>query len=543
MKYFYSKNILFSFLLLSLYCNLSAGQKQALSSNIKLDSLQVYSTIVNTGVLKNYVSTNTRGGWDNYAISIGSREDSLPSMAWLMGGYTDNNYLWAGSIWISADRKDIRLYSETCNDFKFKPTNQHTGEPMEVSFSMTDELADSVYYVGAKVICKVYAWMQPLIDDFLIYELFIINGSGQLMEDVYVGLHMDCDVSSAGGGKASTSYGRDDDVDYYIGVDENGNNESISYMFDSDNYNISEDDTGGRFLPKESMGYIGSRILESPVTKWGGEEDKLSGHIWNGWGTWAEYGGTFERQNGAWYMHREEIKGSPPSVHDYRYIQSVGPWDLAANDTLVIAFGIGIGNGLDGLRRNLQFAYDLYRIKDLGPKISSYSPVADTVVTYVGESTDFYIKGRDGVLYRWGFNEYVVSNYESIYSYKAIQKDLGENIVFGTVTDNQYSNSKHWVLIVNPVKKFELLQNYPNPFNGFTTIPFELGKDGNVKITVYDILGSKVKTLINKSLTFGKHKIIWDGTDSNGNAVSSGFYFYQIKSKDYLKAKRLLLLR
>jgi Secretion system C-terminal sorting domain len=517
-------------------------QKPILLNKTTTDTANIYSTIINTGALTHYVSTNTRGGWDNYAIHIGSKEDSLPSMEWWEGGYADNNYLYEGYIWVSTDRKDVRLYSETCNDFKVQQSDPYSGEPMIISFSMTDALADSIYHIGAKVICKVYAWNQPIVDDFLIYEILVINTSGQSMEDVYVGLHMDCDVSSAGGTYNNYGFNRDDIDGFYMGADTNGNNESISYMFDGDLFVFPGEDTGGRYNPKESLGYLGSRLLHCPPSKNGVPKDRQSGHQADNWGTWAGYG-DLGWWNGWSVMHQEEFEASTNYPQDWRYMQTAGPWQLFADDTLTIAFGIGIGVGLDGLRENLQYAYDVYKSMAYRPKILDYFPKSDTVIAYVGESIKFCVRGEDNMIYRWGINDNLLGNYDSTYAFRASKFNIGKNVLIGTVSDNQYSHTKRWVLIVKPAKKYELSQNYPNPFNGITTIPFELQKDGSVNITIYDVLGRKVKTLINKPYTFGKHTISWDGTDAKSNNVSSGIYLYRIKSNNYSKTKRLLLLR
>jgi len=96
--------------------------------------------------------------------------------------------------------------------------------------------------------------------------------------------------------------------------------------------------------------------------------------------------------------------------------------------------------------------------------------------------------------------------------------------------------------VLHPVNN-KLFQNHPNPFNGMTIIPFELRKSGIVKITIFDLLGKEVKTLINQSFKIGKYEITWDGKDKSGKTVSSGFYFYQIKSADFQQTKRLLFLK
>jgi hypothetical protein len=77
---------------------------------------------------------------------------------------------------------------------------------------------------------------------------------------------------------------------------------------------------------------------------------------------------------------------------------------------------------------------------------------------------------------------------------------------------------------------FELKGNYPNPFNPSTKIVFRLQSNEVVKITIYDILGNKVKDLFNEALQKGEHEISWDGNDNNMNSLPSGVYIYQVRS-------------
>jgi hypothetical protein len=86
--------------------------------------------------------------------------------------------------------------------------------------------------------------------------------------------------------------------------------------------------------------------------------------------------------------------------------------------------------------------------------------------------------------------------------------------------------------------KFELYQNYPNPFNPSTTIQFDLPKDSKVNITIYDILGRPVTTLVNGIKKAGSYKIIW-----NASRLASGVYFYRLQTDDYITTKKLLLLK
>ena len=85
---------------------------------------------------------------------------------------------------------------------------------------------------------------------------------------------------------------------------------------------------------------------------------------------------------------------------------------------------------------------------------------------------------------------------------------------------------------------FELHQNYPNPFNPTTTIEFHLDRNQRVSVTVYNLLGQKVVTLLDKSLNTGTHEVIWDAT---GHA--SGVYFYRLKTESVSKVKKMVLLK
>jgi hypothetical protein len=103
----------------------------------------------------------------------------------------------------------------------------------------------------------------------------------------------------------------------------------------------------------------------------------------------------------------------------------------------------------------------------------------------------------------------------------------GENVIFG----------------------YSLGQNYPNPFNPNTCIDFDLPRSCQVKLEIYNILGSKVKTLVNEKLNSGHQFVTWDGKDDQGKEVASGVYFYRLsatsagKTEEFSLTKRMLLLR
>jgi hypothetical protein len=90
---------------------------------------------------------------------------------------------------------------------------------------------------------------------------------------------------------------------------------------------------------------------------------------------------------------------------------------------------------------------------------------------------------------------------------------------------------------------FSLSQNYPNPFNPKTLIKFTLPKDSWVKMEVYNILGQKVKTLVDERLTAGVKEVEWDSKGDNGLEVASGIYFYRIKADDFSDIKKMVMMK
>ncbi|RLC50577.1 MAG: hypothetical protein DRZ79_04150, partial [Candidatus Cloacimonadota bacterium] len=85
--------------------------------------------------------------------------------------------------------------------------------------------------------------------------------------------------------------------------------------------------------------------------------------------------------------------------------------------------------------------------------------------------------------------------------------------------------------------------NYPNPFNPVTTISFGLNKNGFVNLEIYNTKGQHVRTLINKEMNAGYHQILWDGKDDNSRKVSSGIYFYKMKTTRFTSTKKMILMK
>ncbi|MCK5125608.1 MAG: T9SS type A sorting domain-containing protein [candidate division Zixibacteria bacterium] len=92
-------------------------------------------------------------------------------------------------------------------------------------------------------------------------------------------------------------------------------------------------------------------------------------------------------------------------------------------------------------------------------------------------------------------------------------------------------------------RNFELAQNYPNPFNPATEIKYSVPSRSQVNIEVFNILGRKIRTLVDESKSAGEYRVTWDGNDSNGQNVSTGIYFYRIQAGDFVESKKMLLLK
>lgn len=90
---------------------------------------------------------------------------------------------------------------------------------------------------------------------------------------------------------------------------------------------------------------------------------------------------------------------------------------------------------------------------------------------------------------------------------------------------------------------FTLDQNYPNPFNPRTLIAFSLPEPGDVRLSIFDVLGQEVVVLVTGQQSAGRHEVMWDSRDSRGLRVSSGVYFYQLRAGELTASRRMLLIQ
>ncbi len=154
-------------------------------------------------------------------------------------------------------------------------------------------------------------------------------------------------------------------------------------------------------------------------------------------------------------------------------------------------------------------------------------------------------------------------NVDNPSGYAAIQYSGTYNLVFSTIdfaglVDGTFPNTKvefmrrvlgflYAPLALGENGKipttFDISQNYPNPFNPTTTIKYQIPKSVDVTLTIYNILGQKVRTLVNKKMEPGYYKVVWDGRNDYGVKVASGIYLYRIKAGDFVQTRKMILMK
>ena len=83
----------------------------------------------------------------------------------------------------------------------------------------------------------------------------------------------------------------------------------------------------------------------------------------------------------------------------------------------------------------------------------------------------------------------------------------------------------------------------PNPFNPSTTIRYSLEKGGNAELTVYDVAGRQIRTLVSGFVPEGEHRVTWNGQDDRGIPAASGVYFYRLRTDGFVETRKMVLLK
>jgi len=135
-----------------------------------------------------------------------------------------------------------------------------------------------------------------------------------------------------------------------------------------------------------------------------------------------------------------------------------------------------------------------------------------------------------------GFGFYSSLGCEFSCGYQSLRYAIINGVEYGTKIVG-VKNDK-----INSQSTFHLYQNYPNPFNPSTLIKYSVLKSGRVSLKVYDVLGNEVATLVNEEKQPGNYETVFD-TKGNNQNLASGIYFYQLRTGDFVKTKKRVLLR
>lgn len=119
----------------------------------------------------------------------------------------------------------------------------------------------------------------------------------------------------------------------------------------------------------------------------------------------------------------------------------------------------------------------------------------------------------------------------------------GRQLVGCTIGGTSYGKTVHVMPELGHVPAFELHQNFPNPFNPSTRIDFSISTTSEVSVNISDIVGRHVRWLVTGVLSAGHHSVLWDGRDDIGHQMSSGVYFYELRTGRGHHVRKMHLLK
>lgn len=176
----------------------------------------------------------------------------------------------------------------------------------------------------------------------------------------------------------------------------------------------------------------------------------------------------------------------------------------------------------------------------------------DAVVACRNDSL-YALDGKDGaILMRYGVNSGELQGATAVYTISDLDNNGSDEILVasdggqvialsggtGTLVGIDFPDPKAIV-----PDRVWLGQNYPNPFNPVTTIRYAVPESGRVSMAVYNLLGQRVRGLVNRQVLAGEHFVTWDGKNDFGATVSSGIYVYRVEAGDVVKSRKLMFLK
>ena len=208
--------------------------------------------------------------------------------------------------------------------------------------------------------------------------------------------------------------------------------------------------------------------------------------------------------------------------------------------------GIDVVSATDVVGVQFSVRYDASKIKvgdpmmnEANPNFSIHSSVKDGIVKILA----FSLTGDQIIL---GEGAEVLIPVKSIGNYLGnVNLEVMDMVIAAPDATEIQSNSYVGEITVGMdiPTNYDVQQNFPNPFNPTTTINYQLPKDSQIALVIYNMLGQEVKTLVNDNLDAGYYSVTWDGTDNSGKMIASGEYLYSITADDFNKNMKMVFLK
>ena len=209
---------------------------------------------------------------------------------------------------------------------------------------------------------------------------------------------------------------------------------------------------------------------------------------------------------------------------------------LVENSSNVKGYGITLSYDTN------KYKFDSARLPVLSLDDESNEPL---FVSTVLSSGDISVGAASASLKPYVFNSVLVEFVFTNYPDNPTPHDF--RVVEGAVVDIggaiNYIDNYHVRNLDALPDSYQLGVNHPNPFNPSTSISYQLPTASHVTITIYNVLGQEIKTLVDEMTDAGIHYITWDGSNSLSSGVASGVYFYKMTSQGFSQTRRMMLLK
>ena len=403
----------------------------------------------------------------------------------------------------------ICTYADTCTDpalVNFDPIDNRPHIPLNVSVTQ-----------------RSYSWADDPNADFVLFEYVIANIGAAPLQDMYFGILVDGDVYHS----SNSTTGYADDMTGFLPAD------NMAYIIDNDG-----DPVAGPAWDNTSPRSAFAVKLHGSKPDWGGVNynwwisnantsldfgPRLAGTVEDPFRSFGPHLGTPSGDKNKYYMLQH-----PEQDYDQMFtaVSHAGEGFLAPPSNPSFAADLA-----DGIDTRFLLSVGPYQV-GVGDSVRLYFSVVMGPDAHVnpGDFADYFTAGDPDAYYqRLDFDPLLANAGRADYLYQNI---------FGTpsgVEDDVTPSALPQAATLSP--------NYPNPFNPATTIRYQLPKRSQVQMTVFNLLGETVTTLVDDMQDAGEHVTVWDGCDRFGHPAPSGIYFYRLKTDGVSTAKKMVLMR